>query len=54
MTNAAHYKMTGYTSHGWEIVLEMGDGEAELIGYYPSKAEAFAVLDVLKSLRSGR
>lgn len=53
MTNAAYYKVS-HSSHGFELVLEHGDGEATLIGYFPTRAEANATKAALVSLRKGR
>lgn len=51
MNNAAHYAPVKHTSHGYELVLELGNGEAELIGYYPTRKEANDVRNALRSLR---
>jgi hypothetical protein len=50
MNSAAHYTV-GWTSNGYELVLELGNGEAELIGYYPTRKEANEVRAALRSLR---
>jgi hypothetical protein len=42
------------TSHGWALVLNFANGEGELIGYFPTKAEADDTRLALNSLRTVR
>lgn len=51
--NAAHYAVT-HTSNGWSLVLNFRNGDGELIGYFPTKAEAEATRCALNTLRGGR
>lgn len=51
MNNAAHYAVSR-TCHGFALVLEFGNGEGELIGYFPTRKEANDVRSALRSLRS--
>lgn len=53
MNSAAHYTVTR-TSHGFALTLEHGDGEATLVDYFPTKAEAVETRNALLTLRAGR
>lgn len=43
-----------HNSHGFSLILEHGDGEADSLGLFPSRIEASDARDALRSLRSSR
>lgn len=53
MNNVARYTVK-HTSHGYALVLNFRNGDGELIGYYPNRAEATATVHALNSLHAGR
>ena len=42
-----------HNSHGFSLIVEFGNDEAESLGLFPTKAEAVAARDALRTLRKG-
>ena len=42
-----------HNSHGFSLIVEFGNDEAESLGLFPTKAEALAARDALRSLHRG-
>lgn len=53
MNNAARY-VVNHCSNGYALILNFRNGDGELIGYFPTKAEALATLEALNTLHKAR